>query len=810
MTVSRELARSAIFAVAIAPLLLSACGAGGAPAPSDGGTITADGGGSAPDGGPVPPATGHPRLWLRAQDLPRLRAWAVSANPIYQDGLRRLAEEARADMDAGRVPGQDTGTREWQEYPTEMYAEIFAFMSLVAEEGARADWAQRARTLLMHVIHEAAKGPAAGQPFRDPIFATYDSNRSRWHGEAFALTVDWIYPYLSAQDKATLRTVFLRWSDEIVRGSYHIPRPVGVFNDPALIADRLAVRWSGNNYYTAHMRNLGLMAMALDPADDPDGTLRGYLQNATGAFLYVHDHLLRTDARGGLLPEGFEYSPQTMSYTTQLLLALRTAGEDEPARWGPQVVLAGNSFWDDALSAYLHSLSPAMSANPDVGEVHLPAWYGEGQSYYTPDFVAAFAPIGVHDSYTGNAARLSAIRWILTHTGPGGASGLARRTRNRDAFQHAILYFLLFDPAAPAPTDPRPALPFDFFAPGMGRFLSRTSWTPDAAWLTTFLGWNQIDHQIGEGNQIEYYRKGEWLTKGRAGYGETVDASDSHNTLCLENDRPAHDDPFRMIPWSRGSQWYLVAAGDPQVLSHSFGPGYVHVEGDSTNLYNSSSERSTDILHASRSIVWLKPDHVIVYDRAASKTAGRFKRFWLNFPTEPAIDGNRATVTTASGQRLYVTTLLPAGATLTSDAADAAIVGESASYEPMRFRLQVEAPGGPTSARFLHVLQGADPGASADPVLLVQSRTGTPYAGALVRDRVVLFPVDVGAAFAGVSYTVPASTSAHFITGLSPSTPYGVARQRIGPDEQVTVSPGGSGATSDAGGVLVLSGAGGT
>ena len=32
-----------------------------------------------------------------------------------------------------------------------------------------------------------------------------------------------------------------------------------------------------NNYYLAHARNLGLMAMALDPADDPGGALRGQL-----------------------------------------------------------------------------------------------------------------------------------------------------------------------------------------------------------------------------------------------------------------------------------------------------------------------------------------------------------------------------------------------------------------------------------------------------------------------------------------------------------------------------------------------------
>jgi len=117
------------------------------------------------------PVTDHPRLWLTADDLPRLRGWATEANPMWRDGLLVLAEELKADMDAGHVPQEDTGSAAWEEYPTENHAEIFAFMSLVhPDASAREDYARRARTLLMHVMNEAAKGPAADAPFRDPAF----------------------------------------------------------------------------------------------------------------------------------------------------------------------------------------------------------------------------------------------------------------------------------------------------------------------------------------------------------------------------------------------------------------------------------------------------------------------------------------------------------------------------------------------------------------------------------------------------------------------------------------------------------------
>ena len=120
------------------------------------------------------------------------------------------------------------------------------------------------------------------------------------------------------------------------------------------------------------MRNIGLMALALDPADDPGGELGAYLENAIGAHLYMIDDLLRTDAAGGIAPEGFEYSPQALAYIVQFLLALHTAGQDDPARWGPQVVLTDNPFWDEVIPAFLHSLSPDPTVLPGA------EYYGDG------------------------------------------------------------------------------------------------------------------------------------------------------------------------------------------------------------------------------------------------------------------------------------------------------------------------------------------------------------------------------------------------------------------------------------------------
>ena len=146
-----------------APVVIAATPAEEPPAtatvelPADGGDVAATAAVSATavylpatlvatDGGE--PATGHPRLWLTPDLVTTLRAQATAANPLWVDGLLPLAERARSDMDAGLIIAEDCGQRAYSGYPVEMYAEFFAFLSLVHPNGAeRSDYATRARSL---------------------------------------------------------------------------------------------------------------------------------------------------------------------------------------------------------------------------------------------------------------------------------------------------------------------------------------------------------------------------------------------------------------------------------------------------------------------------------------------------------------------------------------------------------------------------------------------------------------------------------------------------------------------------------------
>jgi hypothetical protein len=376
------------------------------------------------------------------------------------------------------------------------------------------------------------------------------------------------------------------------------------------------------------------------------------------------------------------------------------------------------------------------------------------------------------------------------------------RANDSYSFFNAIMYFMLFDPKAAQPADPHKTEPLNFYAPGTGHILSRTGWDRNATWFNFSLGWTEIDHQQADGNSFDFYRKGEWLTKERVGY--ELFSSDYHNTVVIQNNKPDRyvKEEYLGIAYDRGSQLILVSNGG-KLLAHSFGQGFTYGLGDSTGLYNSDYEDINDIAHASRSIVWLQPDYIVVYDRVTSKTEGRFKRFWLQTPTLVKVSGNRATMTTQKGQLLFNTTLLPRDAAVDAEPPDQFGADNTAQDEPMQFRLKVEAPGGPKDVRFLNVLQGADAGTRPADTKLIEGTGSTAYAGTVANTVAVMFPVNLGDTFESMTYEVPPGTQAHLVTGLAQNARYDVDVTNTSGLVRVSVTAG-SKYKADSGGVLVI------
>ena len=795
--------------------------------------------------------TKHPRLLITEEDLPRLQSWAHSGNPIYP-AFKQVLDLAIQTYDTKFFPAgipnpnwPDNGSITWSGYVTESYAEFFAFWSLIdPDPRQRSIHAQRARNLLMYVIDQAILGPSAGIPFRDPGFMTYD--RSRVYGEGCPLTVDWIYnakdsqgqDILTKQDKAKIRSVFLRWCEEQLT-AYNHPTPIGLINDKQI---DISNRWILNNYYSGHARNMTMMSLSIDAADDPEinpqlhfsalgNSLRSYIYNATGAWLYGQyaqyekPEIVATDynrstqglgfGSGGLSVEGSLYG-LSIGWVAQQMLALKTAGWADENSIGKQAKLLESSYWSRLIEGMLHQIAPAPYIPPQAtyyGPIYPVANYGDLlRTWVTPELLQLAAPIGLIDMKSNtNPVRLNQCRWFSKNVLQGGSEFLNNRILNTWPGSYAtdaIYYYLLFDPSAKTPVDPRPDMNLNFVDLAFNKILSRTDWTTNASWFNWQCHWTTINHQSGDGNQFEFFRKGEWLIKERSGY--TNDGigytSAFHNTLGLQNTQPANLQWYEAPTIERGGQWTQgVNAGDPVVIT-SIHPDFVYATGDATNLYNrpnpfSANNASTDIEFASRSIVWLKPDHIVIYDRAKSKVPDRFKRFYIQLTAEPKVSGKSMHVMTPGGQQVFLSNLLPDHAVLKPSVAEDIHV--LAQEEFTTHQLTIEDPANPQDVRFLNVIQGADANANIDQALLIQSDTGNLFEGASFKNTLVLFPKKWGETFNATRYRVPNHISKHIITGLKPFGGYNAVFSTIGSLCQIELTLGNQ-LQADSGGVLIL------
>jgi hypothetical protein len=834
--------------------------------PSNNVTVTANYGFAPPALTKVPqPVTGHPRVWITPSDLPRLQSWAVATNPIYEQGLLPLLEECGSDYQTQFFPSgapnpvyPDLGDSQgYTGLLSEQYMMVFALNALIdSSPAARIQYAQYAHNLMMYAMNIAVLGPLEGAPFRDPTFPIY--NRASFTSEAWPLTLDWLYDatnasgqlIFSAQDKATIRHVFMIWAGECLTASTtggDSPQVVGAMNNPVLLPGGNAYRMAANNYYQAHARLMTMMSLSIDQADDPSldtnsppallgNSLRSYILDATGAWLYQQFAMFGDPgvvetayglpptasvglASGGLPPEGMLYGDSVRSIVGELL-ALKTAGFADPAISGPQVALANNApVWSRFVTGFISSLVPAQQIPPDesyLGLVYGFAGYGDLlRLYATPDMVSVFGVLSLLDRQNNDFSRLNAERWFAINAVEGGAPSLLSRVQDPWTWgvQDSVFLFLLLDPSATT-TDPRTNYANAFYDPGQGRLVDRTDWTSNATLFDFRCSWESINHQQGDANQFEFYRKGEWLTKGVANYdnNDNGQSSDYHNTLTLQNgcsNGTPNGIDWEITFWTNGSQWPLaINNGDPTTYA-SVQSNYDYAFGDATQLYNrpdiwSPPDAALDILQASRSILWLKPDHIVVYDRAASQSAGLFKQFNLSFPALPAMNGNVITTSTPGGQKLYITSLLPAGATFTPISIAGALT-TVADLEPCQYRMVIQDTNDPVDERFLHVFQGADSGVQPDGAILIRSTAGTPMDGVVFGNSVVLFIVDTAMQFNGTTYTVPANVSRHFITGCVPDGFYKVTSANTANGLAVAIAPSVSGSQADAAGVLAMS-----
>ncbi len=806
------------------------------------------------------PVTTHPRLWVTQKNLPKLQTWAVSTNPIYQKGMLPLLKQAVNIYETQFFPGGNANPNypdlgDTQGYTGQLSEEVgfvLAFNSLIDPSAAnRIKYAKYARNLLMHVMNIAKLGPLANAPFRDPAFPIY--NRGDFAGHQFALITDWIYnakdasnaPILTAADKLTIRKVFMIWANECINasttGGDH-PEPIGAMNNLSLINNgKAAYRMASNNYYLGHERNLTMYALSIDPTDDPvinaskppaqlGNTLRSYILDATGAWLYQTYAMMgdpatvKTDyslasstgfglASGGLPPEGMLYGE---SYATllQQLLALQTAGFNDPKLSGPQIKLIGAPVWDRFVTGFMSSMTPIAQTNSSatyLGPIFLLAAYGDVlRNYVPPEFIQPFATLSLLERENGKTTHLSADSWFVNNAVQGDIITNVSNPWTWGTAQ-SILAYMLLDPSLAAAPDPRPSFPLNWYDAQSGRVMARDSWTKSATWFDYRASWESINHQQGDAGEFEFFRNGEWLTKEMSNYDNNLVGFTPYylNSLCLKNWCSAGTPSLSWDEtgiWANGGQWMWGAnAGDP-TTQHTFGTGYSYATSNLTPLYNrpnqwTPAQNCADITQANRSIIWLNKDYIVVYDRATSKHTGLFKTFNLSLANAPKISGNATTETMSSGQKMFVQTLLPSNATITQRKASGDLNPHS-DFDTMNYVMTVQDASKPADTRFLHVLQGSDSSGQMVKATLLKNTTGVGFDGASFGTNAVFFIHTLNASIGTTNFLVPTATTTLAIAGLAPNTAFSLKVTTGATGKTITLTQGGTGFTSDAAGLI--------
>ena len=269
-------------------------------------------------------------------------------------------------------------------------------------------------------------------------------------------------------------------------------------------------------------------------------------------------------------------------------------------------------------------------------------------------------------------------------------------------------------------TDPRPGFPTVFYDPPAGRIVAHSDWTPNGTMFDYRASWISINHQVGGGGEFGLFRKGEWLTKEMSNYDGTANGADHRSSqharpaeLLRGLRRPHLARPRRPI-WTNGSQWMLGEnAGDPTTVM-STAPGYVYATATSPTsttvpILWTASDAIDNITQATRSIVWLNNDYIVVYDRATTINGGLFKQLQPRAGRQP---GNRRQYRHRNHARRPAA-LRPDAAAASAHPYQLQRRRPSATrwptWKPRNTSSRSRIPPDPEDTRFLHVLQGADP-----------------------------------------------------------------------------------------------------
>jgi hypothetical protein len=403
------------------------------------------------------------------------------------------------------------------------------------------------------------------------------------------------------------------------------------------------------------------------------------------------------DGRGGEASEGswYDYSLYRLRYAMN---AIHTAGYDDPIAYGPQISLESSSWWDLKYVSdleFLTGFGPYNGPSSTYGGTPAYSYLSTGDSntyYRMPADMWTESATLVADTYTGRTDRTNALTWGILNTAIGGPLGTLDGCAQYCGFTSEMgntyaqsldedLFIALpaGDPTASLPTDPRPSFPTDLYNGSFNQhIMARSPWSSTDGTLFSYYCPNTlIDHEHEFCGRFDIFANNEYITKGRTeftDYNNVMTTApqqgiqaiiNSTGTDCTDAEGCAYGDAFS----DGGQMWHSYQAGLVSLL-HEELPAYVAAIVDNTNEYNGSASQFgdyNDVQAASRSLLYLRGgNQVVFYDRSITGHAAS-KAIYQNTTGELTIAGKTASWPTRSNtQKVYFTSLLPSGATISN------------------------------------------------------------------------------------------------------------------------------------------------
>ena len=166
------------------------------------------------------------------------------------------------------------------------------------------------------------------------------------------------------------------------------------------------------------------------------------------------------------------------------------------------------------------------------------------------------------------------------------------------------------------------AMPLSYRAAVSGPIYARSDWGSGAVWLSFAAGPMITDHQHRDQGHFTLQRGADYLVINSGSYGLT-ETLPYHNTLGFD-DRGAGN----VVVYPPGQGYWGDAAA---ITKYRDAGSFVYGQADLTDAYVNNDGVRNAVTRAVRTVVYIRPDLVVVHDQAQSAQGGVKKYFNLNF-----------------------------------------------------------------------------------------------------------------------------------------------------------------------------------